>query len=365
MPGRKDLRNIRFRAEAVNGTKVTTGRYIYRGNGEMIHDTREVKSVEMQVGVFGGTDETYIPQLMAEMELAEVEATFEQLSDLFLMAGFATAGGGNQAGSAQGASGSTTVFTLAIPAFTAPTTFSYTVEAGNGTAAAGVNGLTEVMEYTLADELKLSFGGGEAMMVSASLVGRQGTATNAEGTFSNVGTLVNVETILASLGSFWISPVGSGFGTGPVTKGNILAGELTFKPIWARKFPVDAGVLAFHTAVYTGMEISGELTLEGQTSGTYGAYGSAGQKEKWRSQQPQLIRMSWPGGAIAEGTTYLTKLLQIDLPFKLNEVDVVDDQDGNDIVAFSFLSKYNQSTPTAGRGTVTIVRIGTSEFSGA
>ena len=92
MPGRKELRNIRLKAETSNGNQASP-RFIYRGNGEMIADVREIKPVEMQVGVFGGTDETYTAKLMSTIDLAEVEATFEQLSDLFLMAGFGTIGG--------------------------------------------------------------------------------------------------------------------------------------------------------------------------------------------------------------------------------------------------------------------------------
>jgi hypothetical protein len=222
-----------------------------------------------------------------------------------------------------------------------------------------------VIEYLLVDELKLEFKGGEAVMMSASAVGRQGTATNALGTFSAVGTLVNVEEVLASLGSFWVSPVGSGFGTGAVTAGNILAGNVTFKTAWTRKWPVDAGILYFHTAVYTGMEVTGELTLEHQISGTYGAAGSAGQVEKWRNQQPQLLRMGWPGATITAGTTVTTSLLQVDLPIVWDKVDKLGDIDGNDIRVASFTSKYNASTNAAGRGTVTIVRRGTSEISGA
>jgi hypothetical protein len=230
---------------------------------------------------------------------------------------------------------------------------------------AGNTGYAEVVEYLLIDEIKLEFKGGEAMMVSASGVGRQGTATNALGTFSNVGTLAIVEEILSGLGSFWISPVNNNYGVGPVTAGNILAGNITFKTAWTRKFPVDAGVLYFHTAVYTGMEITGELTLEHQISGTYGAAGSTGQIEKWRNQQPQLMRMSWPGGVIPEGTTVLTKLLQIDVPFVWDSFEKIGDLDGNDIRVGKFTSKYNQLTNAGGRGTVTIVRQGTSEFSGA
>jgi hypothetical protein len=363
MPGRKELRNIRFRHESGgNGVVSTGGRYIFRGNGEMINDDREVTEVEELVGVFGGTDRTYIAQLGASLKLAETPATFEQLSDLFIMAGLGTSGGGNLAGSAQGASGSTAVFTLIVPSTAAPITYSYTTEAGNGT---NLDGWTETMEYTLCEELTLKFGGGEAMMVSASLFGRQGTATNRQGSFSNVGTIPAVETILASRGSFWLSPSGSGWGTNAMTAGNILAGEVTIKTAWTKKFPVDAGNLYFHTAVYTGCEITGELTLEGQRSGTLGVWGSVGQKEKWRNQESLLLTATWRGGAITEGTTYTSKEFTMQLPFKWKEMPAVDDIDNNDIVTGKFFSKFGTETPAAGRGSVIIARYGTSEFAGA
>lgn len=356
-PGRKELRSIRMIAENTNGTK-RSPRFIWRGKGDMPEDQREVVIVDEQVGIFGGTDRSYTPKLMAEVALAETEATFEQLPDLFLMAGMGTSGGGNRAGSAQGASGSTVVFTLPVPSNTGPITYSYTLEAGDDAFA-------ETVEYCLNKELTLTFVGGKGMMVEASLFGRQGTPTNAEGSFSNVGTMPTLETIISSLGTFWLSPVGSGWGTGQVTAGNILGGQIKFTPKWEPKFTVDSGQKYFHTAVFTGIDVTGELTLEHQTSGTYGAAGSAGQKEKWRSEVPQLLRAAWRGGAISEGTTYTNKLLQIDLPIKWQKFEALDDQEGNGIAIGQFVSKYNESTPSAGRGTVTIVRIGSSEFAGA
>lgn len=362
-PGREELRSLRLKAEVTNGTKVAP-RFLWRGPIEGIDDKREVKHVDMNVGIFGGTDDIYIPKLAAELAFASTEATFEQIPDLFLMAGFGTSGGGNRAGSAQGASGSSVIFTLIPPTNLIPPTYSCTAEVGDLDAGSS-GGFAEVIEYLLVDELKFEFKGGEAVMVSASAVGRQGTLTNAVGTYSNVGTLVTVEEVLAGLGSFWLSPVGSGFGTGAVTAGNILAGNITFKPAWTRKFPVDAGILYFHTAVYTGMEVTGELTLEYQISGTYGAAGSFGQVEQWRSQVPQLLRAAWPGGAITAGTTQLNKLFQIDLPITWDSFDKLGDINGNDIRIGKFTSKYNAATNAGGRGTVTIVRQGTSEFSGA
>ena len=356
VPGRKELRSIRLRAEATPGATATP-RYLWRGNGEMPKDDREIVFVEQQVGIFGGVDDAYTPKHMGHLELAETEATFEQLADLFMMAGLGTFGGGNRAGSAQGASGSTTIFTLPVPVSSGPVTYAYTVEAGDDAEA-------EVMPYTLAEEVKLAWKGGEAMKVSASLMGRYVERTNAVGSFSAVGTLPSVEYILSS-GSVWLTPSGSGFGTGLMPSGNLLEGELTFKPAWTPKFPVDSGTTYFHTAVFTGIEIEGQFTFEHQATGTYSGAGSTGQKQKFRDMLPQLVRLQWPGGAIPEGTTVLNKLLQIDLPIKYSEIESLDDIDGNDVLAMSFLSKYNVNTPAAGRGTVTVVRLGTSEFSGA
>ncbi len=355
-PGVKELRQLMLRAEATNGTGVSP-RWLWRGPIEDLEDQREITNVEEQIGIFGGSDRTYTAKLLAALEIAETEATFEQIPSLFMMAGLGTSGGGNRTGSAQGASGSTVVFTLPVPGSVAPITYSYTGEVGD-------NAWAQQITYLLADELKLSFGGGEAMKVSAQLTGRNGTPANALGTFSNIGSLIQVEEILSSAGSFWLSPVGSGWGTGAVTAGNILGGEITFKPTWTRKWPVDAGVLYFSTAVFTGIEITGELTLERQISGTYGAAGSFGQIEQWRSEVPQLLTAIWRGGAIAVGTTYTSKEFALRLPIKWESFES-DDMDGNLTAVGKFYSKYNQDTPAANRGTVTIVRLGTSEFDGA
>jgi hypothetical protein len=356
--GRKELRSLRLKAETTNGTPVQP-RYVWRGPVDGIDDQREVVNPEEQVGIFGGTDRSYIPKLMAELPIPETEATFEQIADLLQMCGFGTSGGGDRAGSAQGASGSTAVFTLPIPVSSGPITYSYTAEVGDD--APGV----ERMEYCVCKELNLTFAGGQGMKVSATLMGRQGTPANAGGSFSLAGTLPLVEVILASRGSFYLSPVGGVFTANLVTRGNILAGNLKITPKWEPKFPVDAGQLYFHTAVWTGVDIEGELTLEHQISGTFGAAGSAGQVEKWRVEQPQLLQATWRGGTISEGTTYENKEFTFKVPMKWSKIDPLGDQNGNDIRVGKFYSKYNESTATAGRGTFLIARNGTSEMAGA
>lgn len=357
MAGRKMLQSIRFAREATPGV-ASTPRHLWRGNGDMLEDQREVVFVEEQIGVFGGADRTYIAKLQGALSLADTEATFEHLPVLFNALGLGTWNGAQ--GSAQGASGSTGLFRWTMPVSATPPTISYTVEAGDNIEA-------ERMTYSVVTELSLSFAAGEAVKVSASLIGRSVDRTNAAGSFSAVGTLEQVETILAGRGTVYLSPgsAGNNYGDAAIAAGNVLGGEITFAAKWEPKFTIDSGQLYFHTAVWTDIEITGNLTFEHQISGTWGAAGTAGQKAKWREMEPQLLRLNFPGGTIADGTTQQVRLLQIDLPIKWSKFAPLGDQNGNVIVTGDFTSKYNPNVPAAGRGTVTIARRGTCPFSGA
>lgn len=349
--GRREQRSLRLRLETTPGTGVAP-RFMWRGLFEMPEDQREVVNVEELVGIFGGTDRSYIPKLMAAITLGESELTFEEAPILFAAAGFGSAGG-----STQGASGSANVYTFTIPVGTAPTTQAFTIEAGDNVEA-------EQLTYAIINELKLTFTGGEAVKAESTWMARSAERTNALGTFSAVGTLVSpAEVILTGKGSVFMNPAVSGatFGATRGTPGNILGGELTFSDMYEAKFTADSGQLYFHTAVWKGVVIEGELTYEVQNVGTTGAMGTAGQKQQWRDQQAQLMRLAWPGGTIPIGTTYQNKLLQIDLPIKYTTFNPLDDQNGNAIVTAEFFSKYNEDVPAAGRGTITVVRRGQLE----
>lgn len=356
--GRKTLRSIRVRRETANGA-VTAPRFIWRGNGDMLADERELMQVEEQVGIDGGADRSYIPKLIGGMELAETEATYEQIAWLFQAVGMGTLLGGYQ-GSAVGVNGSTVLHSLFFPTTTTPPTASYTIEAGDPEVE------VETMPYGLVTKLSLKGGGGEAVKISATLMGRYTDRTNASGTFSNAGTLMAVETILTA-GSMWLTPQIGAFGSGVnSTPGNILGFALDIERPWEPKFAVDSGTTYFHTAVPDSFQITGELTYEHQISGTFGAAGSAGQVTKFRSQEPQLLRMQFPGGTISGGSVgTANKLLQIDLPIKWSSFDVIGDQNGNSIRVGKYFSKYNENAAHAGRGSVYIVTRGTSVFDGA
>ena len=51
MPGRKELRSIRLKAETTNGTPVSP-RFLWRGNGDLIDDKREVKRAHLDTQLY-------------------------------------------------------------------------------------------------------------------------------------------------------------------------------------------------------------------------------------------------------------------------------------------------------------------------
>jgi hypothetical protein len=252
------------------------------------------------------------------------------------------------------------VHRLVFPTTTTPPTRSYTIEAGDPEVEA------EVMPYAVCTKLSLSGAGGEAIKVAAEFMGRYvDRANGSTGAFSTVGSFTVVETILAA-GSVWMTPAGSNFGTGLAPGGNILGFSIDFERPWEPKFATDTGTTYFHTAVPDSFQISGEITYEHQATGTFSAAGSQGQITKWRNQDGQLMRMEFPGGTVSGGTAgALNKLLRIDLPIKWSSFDPLGDQNGNSIRVGKFFSKYDETSPLAGRGSVTIITRGTSVFDGA
>jgi hypothetical protein len=356
--GIKELRSIRLKRETTPGVKVAP-RFLWRGSGDMPEDAREVMEIEEQIGIIGGSNRTVIPRLAGQISFADTEATFEQLSDLLLAAGLGTTvAGGAYQGTMVGA-GSSCFQELVFPSLQTFPVVSYTIEAGNNVEA-------EVLPYAIVTQFTLSGAGGEPLRYSADWSARYVDRTNDSGTFSVVGTIPDVETILASRGSIWLSDTPTNWGTGLVPAGNILSFEMSVESQWEWKYSVDSGTTYPYRAVLTSQGISGQFTFEHQIDGTFGMAGTAGVKQRWRDQVAQLMQVEFVGGTIADGSAgTASKKLLVRLPIKYLEIGGLDDQNGNDIVQASWVSRYNPTTPAAGRGTIQIIRRGTSEFSGA
>ena len=357
-PGIKELRSIRLKRETTSGVKVIP-RFLWRGAGDMPDDAREVMEIEEQIGIIGGSNRTVIPRLAGQISFASTEATFEQLSDLLLAAGLGTTTiGGAYQGTVLGA-GSSCLQELVFPSSQTFPVVSYTIEAGNNVEA-------EVLPYAIVTSFSIGGAGGEPLRYSADWSARYTDRTNNSGSFSAVGTIPDVETILASRGSIWLSDTPTDWGTGLVPAGNILSFEMSVESQWEWKYGVDSGTTYPYRAVLTSQAISGQFTFEHQIDGTFGAAGTAGIKQRWRDQVAQLMQIEFVGGTIANGSAgYTNKKLLIRLPIKYIQIGGLDDQNGNDIIQASWVSRYNPTTPAAGRGTIQIVRSCTSEFSGA
>lgn len=356
--GRKELRSIRLRLEAVNGVREVP-RFLWRGNGDMPQDAREVIKVEEQVGIYGGADRTYISKLAGQISFADTELTFEQYGDILLAAGFGTVLSG-YAGSVMATSNSVRQGYFVPFNETLPVA-SYTIEAGDNVEA-------EVLPYSIVTKTDVQGAGGEPLRASADWQSQYVARTNAVGSFSAIGTLPPVEVALASRGSVWLTDAGVS-GSWLMTGGNLLSFSVSIEPKWAWKYSVDFGTTYPVRAVYTGCEITGQFTFEFQ-AGTFGGAGTAGQKDKWRGQTAQILEMKFIGGTITGGTTtggtsYEFKEFGFKLPIKYDSFDAIDDQDGNSVISASWTSRYNELTPTLGRGTFFITRSGTSEFAGA
>jgi hypothetical protein len=334
-PGRRQLSKVQWGKESTAGTAVAATA-IWRGTASFLDDQRVIEYVEEHIGIIGGTDRTIIPKLFGMLELAQTNATFEQLPYLFAMLL-----GGPTTGSADGSGSSGYKYTTNVPETSAPTLASYTIETGDDAEA-------EEMEYAHCVKITLSGVAGQGLKVSATIAGRQVTRT----TFTGLLVLDDVEDILASKGKLYLDDVGGTIGTTQVSS-QLLGFELTVEVAWVPKFTMD-GNLYFSFPHYTGHTITGKFTYEhdSSASGTK-VVGATSEKAKWRSQTPRLMRLEFTGGAYATagtGTTFSgLKGLRIDLPIKYTKFSTVDEQDGNSIITAEWTSKYNSTAADAGQ----------------
>jgi len=81
--GRVGLGKLQLGRETTPGTSVAATT-VWRGAASFIEDQRLVKIVEEMVGILGGTNRSYIPELLAGVKLSETEATFEQFPYLLV-----------------------------------------------------------------------------------------------------------------------------------------------------------------------------------------------------------------------------------------------------------------------------------------
>ena len=316
--GVRRLRQIQFGPEATPGSAVSCD-VVWRGTA-LITDARTQETAEEDDGWMAGGDRVYTPMKRAELALEETDATFEQLP--WILGGgidWITTG-----------SGDTTVgqysFTYYFATSGVQTNKVFSVEGGD-------NILIDTFNYGIIQDFNISGAYGEALKVSANLVGREPTSKGAFYTTSVVTP--TVETVYFNKGTLTIDDKGGTMGT-------------TSKAATLRDFSLDVvtGYMPVETAddniAYShhkqvGYEVTCALTYE------VNAIAKA-EREKWRAATARQIRLAFTGTTLAEtGSTYTYKTLFIDLVGKYETFDPLGDADGNDTVSCTLRGRHDAS----------------------
>lgn len=328
MPGRESLRRTQFGRETTPGTR-EPATMIWRGPSNTLDDMREMVEPVEQVGRFSGTDRMYTPKEMANLSLAQTEATYEQLQYPLVMAYGAPFEGV--------LSGSAVVFESPLPNTAAPGSVPFTVETGDDFQA-------EFSTYVVATRVQFSGVGGEATRITADLIGRT-VAPMPGGTFTAGISLLPVEEVLTSKMRVWIDDITGTFGTNIVSN-QVLGYEINIVSTWEPKFTLD-GSLTYSYPLLVDVMVDGRITFEHDTQGTL-------EKTNWRNILARKLRLEVTGGTIENGTAFTEKTLRFDLPIKWRKFDALTSQNGNDTINATFMSKYNEANDVIGTITLAI-----------
>lgn len=320
MAGIRALRKLQLGAESTEGTAVPATT-IWRGIGT-IQDARETVFPQEDIGILVGTDRTYVPRVEATLNLESVEATFEQLPYLFEM-------GVKSVSPTTDADGDG-IFTYTIPIqitdiATATDLGTYTIEGGDNQQA-------ERFAYAFARSITLSGSGGEALMMSAEITGREVGTTD----FTASLPIPAVEDILFSKGKLFIDPTS----TYPATtqaSNTLLSANLSINTGWIPVFTAD-GELYFSFVKQTMPEVTLEITFE--YNGT-----AVAEIANWRNQVARSIRLRFDGSSAAKYAIF-------DMAGKWDNFSAIGEQDGNDIVTGVFRARYNSTAAAFFRATI-------------
>jgi hypothetical protein len=320
MAGVKTLRRIQMGAEATPGTELDAT-FKWRGVGSIADET-EVQFAEEDVGFIAPTLRSYIAQEIATLELADTEATFEQLPYIL------SAGISEEAGVQDGA-GTLYIYDYDFAEAALNTIKTYTVEMGN-------NQQEEQMLYAFCREFGLSGAAGEAVMMNGTL---QGDVV-APGTFTADPGLDVVEEIVFQKGKLYIDPTSGAFGATQVSL-SLLNFSLSVVTGVKAYFTAD-GALKFSGIEYVQPEITLEMTFKHNAS-------AVTEIANWRAETPRLVSLVFEGSVpTTVGTIYSLKTLVINLAGKFVTVGPLEDEDGDDVRSFSMRVGYDETAADIG-----------------
>lgn len=308
MAGIRALRKIQLGKETTAGTKVAAD-IIWRGTGS-IHDNMDLVFPTEDIGMLVPVGRSYISRYEAGLTLDATEATFEQLPHLFEM--------GIESVTPTG----TTSFTYTYVMPFASTDLVASTDLATYTVEGGDNVAEEEFGFGFARSISLTGSAGQALMMSAEIVGRQVEA----GTFTTGIALATVEEILFSKGKLYIDNVGAFPATTQISN-QLLGMSLSINTGWLPVYTAD-GALYFSFIKQTTPEVTLQITFEHDTT-------AVAEKAAWRAQTPRIIRLLFTGSD--------DRSLAIDIAGKWASFDVLGEQDGNDIVSGTFRGTYNST----------------------
>jgi hypothetical protein len=326
--GRFGLGKLQLGKESTPGTSVAATT-IWRGAGSMIEDQRLVKYVEELVGILGGTNRSYIPELMAGIKLADTELTFQQFAYLLVMSGWCSA-----TGVADGV-GTDFIYTATVP-----TTSTNSMTDKTYSFRGGDDHEVELLEYGFCSEFTISGAIREAAMMGGVIMGRQAAVS----AFTGALTLPSVREAMVQKGKVYLDATSGSFGSTQVTS-QITGFEVNVKTGLKPQFTLD-GTLYFTKILQADPEITGKLTFLHDS----GVNGAAGEKLNWRAETPRLLQIKIEGAAVATpGTTYSVETLIVNLPIKWDKFSALEGKDGATLVTGEFTSKYDETEATSGQ----------------
>jgi hypothetical protein len=321
--GIKTFRQLQLNRESAIGTPGASW-FNWRGLG-LLDDQRVGVFPEEDIGIFGGTDRQYFPQLRGELNMPSHAATFELIGHI-LDAGIARAtpaadGGGT------GFIRTYTMPIVAADAVDADDLQTYHVKQGDNVAV-DITGGAFVKSFALEGTQN------EPWMLSATWE-TQEVADDGVGFVE--ATVPLVEEMMFNLSTIFIDDDDAAHG---YTQAEVVLtnATLNIETGWQALFTAD-GSLAYSNIKQRAPEIMLNVTLE-MTAAV-----AAAERENWRTSVPRLIRLVLEGSELTtEGTDYANKTLIIDLAGKWDKFDPLGDDDGDDIVTAQFRCRYNEES---------------------
>ena len=309
--GIKALRRLQMGKETTPGTAVAATSY-WRGTGTIQDNLTEVFPDE-DIGILPGVDRTYIPKVEALLTLDPTPATFEQVGYIFQM-------GICNSTSSTDANGFHWDYDFPVQTSDARVSTdlrTFTWEGGDNAAA-------EEFAYGHVRSFTLSGTAGEALMMSAEIVGRQVSASS----FTAGLSIPAVTEILFSKGKLYTDGCASTDTIGTTQVSNeFLSMDLSVNTGWLPVYTGD-GNIYFSFVKQTMPEVILQITFEHNTN-------SIAEKAAWRAETARQIRVQFDGDTGNQ--------LILDIAGKWDNFEKIGERDGNDIVTGTFRGRYNST----------------------